>query len=220
MEQLNNVTMKTIVAHLSPDLDAITSCWLVKRFMPDWKNAQIKFVPAGTTLDNKSPDENPEIIHVDTGGGRFDHHQTNNHTSATKLVFEFLLNNKLIRSRDEKALQRIIDFVTDIDHFSEVYFPEADSDRYDFILRQIIDGLKSVLKDDLKLTEHVFPLLDAVLIVFKNKISAEKDLEKGLTFHSYLGKSESMDCQGWIYFKSRICGNVTSLTFQCVTISR
>jgi hypothetical protein len=58
--------------------------------MPGWKSAEFKFVQAGETLDNLPPDNNPEIIHVDTGFGKFDHHQTDKETCASKLVFEYL----------------------------------------------------------------------------------------------------------------------------------
>ncbi len=55
--------MKTIVTHLSPDLDAIASCWLIKKYLTDWDSAEIRLVPAGTTLNNEPPDDNKEIIH-------------------------------------------------------------------------------------------------------------------------------------------------------------
>jgi len=64
----------TIVGHLAPDLDCLTAIWIVMRF-GDAGEAQLQFVPAGTTLQGQPPDANPQIIHVDTGGGRFDHHQ-------------------------------------------------------------------------------------------------------------------------------------------------
>ena len=80
--------MKTIVTHIGPDLDAITSIWLAKTFLPAWEEASLAFVPAGSTLEGKPPDDNPEILHVDTGFGRFDHHQTNADTCASILVYE------------------------------------------------------------------------------------------------------------------------------------
>ena len=52
--------MKKIVTHFAPDLDAITSVWLVKRFMPGWKKAEVVFVPAGETLDDQPVDSDPK----------------------------------------------------------------------------------------------------------------------------------------------------------------
>ncbi|MFN4213065.1 MAG: chromate resistance protein ChrB domain-containing protein, partial [Microgenomates group bacterium] len=129
--------MKYIVTHLSADLDSITSCWLIKRFLPGWKKAKIILVPAGSTLNNKPADDNPEVIHVDTGLGRFDHHQTDEFTCATKKVFEYLQEKKYLKKNQIKPLERIVEFVNLIDHFQEVYFPQAENDRYDFSLHQI-----------------------------------------------------------------------------------
>ena len=78
--------MKIIVTHFSPDLDAITSIWLIKKFLPGWQDAEVQFAPAGKALDNRSPDENPDIIHVDTGLGKFDHHQSNEKTWWKKSI--------------------------------------------------------------------------------------------------------------------------------------
>src|SRR4029079_6193017 len=78
--------MKIIVTHTAPDLDAVTSVWLLKRFLPGWEEAKVEFVPAGSRRQGTKPGpevEEPiekynedEVIHVDTGIGRLDHHQT------------------------------------------------------------------------------------------------------------------------------------------------
>ncbi len=67
-----------IITHEHPDLDAILSTYLLKRFGDDKftgvKDAEILFCPAGKLP--KSPDqlENEGVIAVDIGGGRFDSH--------------------------------------------------------------------------------------------------------------------------------------------------
>jgi hypothetical protein len=185
--------MKTIVTHMGPDLDACTSSWLVKRFMPGWKDAEHAFVAAGSTLDKMEPDSNPDIIHVDTGFGKFDHHQTDAYTSASKIVFEYLRDNNHINPKLLDALERMIHFVNDIDHFAEIYFPEPTNDRYEFMLPQFIEAYKSVFNDDQKTIESVFHSLDAILQVFRNKVRAEKELEKGYIFKSKWGKSLALE---------------------------
>src|SRR3989338_9695164 len=102
--------MKTIVTHFSPDLDAITSCWLIKKFFPGWQNAAIKFVPAGLTYENKPVDLNPEIIHVDTGLGKFDHHQSNDKTCSSKKVLDYLKKEGNIRSKLFKPFDILVNF--------------------------------------------------------------------------------------------------------------
>jgi len=181
--------MKTIVTHFSPDLDAITSCWLIKKFFPGWQNAAIKFVPAGLTYENKPVDLNPEIIHVDTGLGKFDHHQSNDKTCSAEKILNYLKKNNLIKIKLIKPLNILVDFVIEDDHFLEVYYPEPESDRYDFLINNLIDGLKNTLGDDNKLVEFIFTALDGVLDKLKKKETAQEELKKGFIFQSYLGKS-------------------------------
>ena len=185
--------MKTIVTHLSPDLDAIASVWLIKKFLPGWSDAQIKFVPSGTTLDNLLPDSDKNIIHVDTGLGKFDHHQTNEYLSATKLVYKYLIKTDLIDPKDIKPIEKIVEYVNATDHFAEVFYFEPDSDRYDFMIRQLIDGLKVINREETKLIEIVSRLLDAALIVFKNKVNAQEEIKNGFIFQSYMGKSLAIE---------------------------
>lgn len=182
--------MKTIVAHMSVDLDAISSAWLLKKYRPGWEDAQLKFVPAGSTLDNKPVDENPDIAHVDTGLGMFDHHQiADRNLCAAKRVFDFLVKEKHLKSHDLEPLSRMVDFVVQIDNFRELFFPNPTSDVYEFSLHQIIEGLKGVIADDQERCELGFKLLDGVLQIFKNKIRAEEEVQQGLIFRSHWGKS-------------------------------
>lgn len=186
---------KIIITHLSPDLDAVTSSWLIKKYMPDWQHAEHKFVPTGTTLNGQLPDEDSDIIHVDTGLGRFDHHQfeKNRELSATRLVFEHLSKNKNVGVHDLEAVSRISDFVTLIDNFGEVHFHDPSSDIYDFCLYQVIEGLKPTGKTDIEVIEIGFSLLDGVLHILKNKIIAEREIKKGLTFDSKWGKTMALE---------------------------
>lgn len=181
--------MKIIVTHFSPDIDAITACWLIKRYLPEWREAKIEFVPAGSTLDKERPDNNPEIIHVDTGMGKFDHHQANDYNSASLLVFDFLVKKNLIRDKSRIALQRMIDQINGFDHFSESDFPDPTNDRYEFMLPKIVEaGLKNKLKDDFLITETIFSLLDVVLNIFFKKVLAEDEIKQGTAFKSRWGK--------------------------------
>ncbi len=178
--------MKTIVVHIGPDLDAITSIWLVKTFFPDWEEASLAFVPAGKTLEGKLPDENPEILHLDTGFGRFDHHQTDADTCASMLVYEEIARTK----GEDAALVRLVGVVNEIDHFREVFYPNPTSDMWDFSLASQIDGWRLLHADNpIKIVELGIQSLDAIYKNFQNKIWAEKELkEKGVEFQTKWGK--------------------------------
>lgn len=179
---------KTLVTHMSPDLDALMSSWLILRYLPGWQEATLAFVPAGKTLNNMDPDENSQIIHVDTGMGTFDHHQTSEYTCATKKVFDYLVEHHHIPAKLLPSLERMADFTTEIDHFAEVYYPEPNADRYEFLLSQTIEGLKSVHNDYTELAHSVFPLFDATLQLFRNKVRAEEDVKAGFVIQTSWGK--------------------------------
>lgn len=186
--------MKYIVTHHSPDLDAVTSCWIIKRFFSGWKNAQIKFVPAGATLNNQPVDTNSNIIHVDTGLGKFDHHQNNEFTCASKKVFEYLLEKKFLKNElSKKALLIIIDFVNQVDHFYEVKFPNPTSDIYDFCLHQIIEGLKASTSDEIEIINCGLKMLDGVFQILKNKIKGYEEIKKGYIFQTKWGKAIALE---------------------------
>ena len=185
--------MKTIVTHLAPDLDAITACWLVKNFMPGWKNAQIITVPAGKTYQDKQVDTDKDIIHVDTGLGKYDHHQTNSNTCAARLVFKALEKNYSLSTKNIPVLARLTSYVNEIDHFQDVFYPEAKADRYEFSLAQLIEGLHKTIKNDQSVIEIAFKLLDGILIVLKNKIAAESEIKSGYIFDSCYGHSIVME---------------------------
>jgi len=186
--------MKTIVTHISVDLDAVSSAWLVKRNMPGWEDAQLEFVSAGETLNGKKPDENEEIIHVDTGLGKFDHHQIKDfNLSAAKIVFNYLDKREYLKAYDREALSRMTDLIAKIDNFQEIHFPNPDADIYDFAIHQIITGLRPVTKDDTERCEIMFKILDATLQVFKNKIRAENEMKDAYTFNSKFGKTFAIE---------------------------
>jgi len=185
--------MKTIVTHYSPDLDAFASCWLIKRYLPKWSCAEIRFVPAGETLESKDPDKNPSIIHVDTGLGRFDHHQTGKKTSATRLFFDYLKKEGFIGKKEVVPLERMVDVITMIDQFNEVFLPDPTADIYEFNLYQLVDGLKNIIQNDEQTTDMVFIILDAVFIGFKNKVRAEEEIKNGFIFRSFWGKALAME---------------------------
>lgn len=140
---------RLIVTHHAPDLDATGSVWLLKRFdAQHYANAKVTFVNPGQTIssDAAAPFEvDPSnIIHVDTGLGEFDHHQPDRgleHICASSLVYDHLcqIHPEL---KDDAALQDMVAFITDIDHFGEIYWPEASHSRYSFMLHELIRGFE------------------------------------------------------------------------------
>jgi hypothetical protein len=192
--------MKTIVTHFSPDTDACTSVWLLKRFLSGWESADTKFVAAGTTLNNEMVDTDPNILHVDTGCGMLDHHQTDEDTCAAKRTFEYIRNilnennngerkASKIHHFNEQALERLTDVVNEIDHFREAHYPNPSADFYDFGIVAILDGWKILYKDeDQKILDLSFFVLDGIYKKLMDKIWAEKEIkEQGIPFTTKWG---------------------------------
>lgn len=185
--------MKTVVTHMSVDLDAIASTWLIKSYMPEWEDADVAFVGSGKVWEDVEVDSNPNVIYVDTGLGKFDHHQTREHTCATKRVYEYLREKEYVPAKQVKALDRLVALITDLDHFAEVNYPDAAADWYDLELYQLVGSLKYSLGSDSRTVNAVFPLLDAALQVFMSKVKAEDEIQKGFVMQTKWGKSIVMN---------------------------
>lgn len=188
--------MKIVVTHASPDMDAITSVWLIKKFLPNWNDALVKFVPAGDRINgNKNTTDaiekigEDEVIHVDTGMGPLDHHQTaSDKVCGASLTFDFVKKN--IADSKLEAVERMVRVIVDVDHFKEVFRKDPMADYHEFDLAGILDGLKLQFpgQDDYYV-EFVSKCLDAVLHEFENRIWAEKEIkENGIKFETREGK--------------------------------
>lgn len=203
--------MKIIVTHAMPDLDAITSVWLLRKFLPAWENAKVMFVPAGQRINPlhltsvATPPSSAiemigedEVIHVDTGMGPLDHHQTNdqNVCAASKVWDyvqsqnqEFAIDSEKWKERKE-AIARIVGVVIEDDHFLEVFYSDATADYQEFSLTSILNGLKlQKPNEDEYYVDFISLCLDAILHAFENRIWAEREIKNnGIKFQTKWGK--------------------------------
>jgi len=185
--------MKIIVTHINPDQDAISSVWLVKRFFPGWEKSEVKFVPAGKTLNNNPPDDNPEIIHVDTGLGKFDHHTTGDKRvcAAVKVLAEIKTKKYIKDKIIVEALEKMTEIVRSVDHAEERSWPDPMSDKWEFLLEMILDGLKTGYGrlQNPELVDFGMTALDGILEAMKEKIIAGMEIAGGVEFNCQWGKS-------------------------------
>src|SRR5690606_20244038 len=73
-----------------------------------------------------------------------DHHQADRglqHLSATSLTYDHCCEIHPTLKED-KALQELVRIITDVDHFAECFWPDANDSRYAFMLHDILDGLQ------------------------------------------------------------------------------
>lgn len=178
--------MKIIVTHKNPDIDALSGIWLIKRFLDGWSEAEVKYVPMGETYDGRKADSDDDIIHLDTGGGRFDHHQSRKRTCAAKLILKHILEVQERKKVEKKALTRMINVVCEIDNGQDVVWSEPESDRYEFCFQNFFwNAPRADNFLDLAMQN-----LEMIFVTFKDKIHAEESIiKKGIVFESTWGKA-------------------------------
>ena len=201
--------MKVLVGHQAADLDCLMSMWIIRRFLPGWDMCELEFVPAGErfvgeyvregeTIEELS--DGREVITVDTGMGKLDHHQTEDmDLCAARLAFEYALTDSesTLNAHDTKreSVARMVEFAVDIDHFQELYYPNSESDVIDMGIVGVIDGYKMTHEyNDHALAEYIFEALDAILHTLEAKIFAEHEIsEHGVDFESIFGRALSIE---------------------------
>lgn len=172
-----------IVGHLAPDLDCLAAIWIFVRFGLA-RRARLMFVPAGRTLNDCPPDDDPRIVHVDTGGGRFDHHQTPDPSlSAAELVRRALVP-------DDPVLQRLVNQVTRLDH--------ADAPRgahpIFFNINDLIAGYNALYPTRPHHVAHaMMPNLDAWYEHESRQSRLEQAFTQRLEFHTRWGLGIAME---------------------------
>lgn len=181
---------KLIVTHIHPDLDAIMSAWLLVRFdQSRYGDAKFEFVPAPHTYKDLPPDNDPDIVHLDVGGGKFDHHKPGGFTTcAARLVHEELLAEKLV-SEDDNALQEMIKIAYEVDTFADCYWPGTDHPRMALMLHEIIPALHRLqTHDNEAVLRMVFVYLDGAYQRLKDWEKGKESVNEGTEFESAWGK--------------------------------
>ena len=178
------------MTHIHPDLDAIMSSWLLIRFnQSQFGDAKFEFVPAPHTYKDLPPDNDPDVVHVDVGAGKFDHHKPGGFvTCATKLVWEELIALKLVSEEDE-SLKTLVDIAYEIDTFADCYWPGTESPRMALMLHEIIPALHRLqLYDNEAVLRMVFVYLDAAYQRLKDWEKGKDAINEGKEFESVWGK--------------------------------
>jgi hypothetical protein len=169
-----------IVGHLAPDLDCLTAIWILMRF-GDLPNAELQFVPSGTTLNNQPVDSVDTIIHVDTGEGRFDHHsRSQRDLCAAELVRRAIAPQNLV-------LARIVEQVNRIDH-------AEDRSGGFFSVQSLIRGYTILYPaDPHRVAQAMFPNLDAWYATEQRRARLEEAFDQRIEFMTPWGLGIAME---------------------------
>lgn len=192
-----------ICTHVSPDFDAIGSCWLLQSYDGACANADVEFVNTG------NPD--PYLLEsalavVDTGGvldpgrRRFDHHQLTGDaakTSATMQVYEWLLAG----GRQLDYLRPLIELINAGDLGLDTH---GAKESREFGIHALLSEMKHDKASDQEMLEYGYSLLErlarrlerkqhawqsikdsTVYISADKRLIALKDAAPGATFSAY-----------------------------------
>jgi hypothetical protein len=166
------------------------SSWLLVRFdQSRYGDAKFEFVPAPHTYKDLPPDNDPNIVHTDVGGGKFDHHKPGGFTTcAAKLVYEELIAEKLV-SEDDEALIEMIKIAYEVDTFQDCYWPGTDSPRMALMLHEIIPALHRLqTHDNEAVLRLVLVYLDGVYQRLRDWQKGKEAVNEGTEFESAWGK--------------------------------
>lgn len=162
-----------IVTQLSPDLDACLSVWLLKRF-GGYEDAELAFVSTGDRLHGL---DSAEVLYVDTSGGKYDHHDTNERVCAASLVLQDL------KLESDPALKHLVDFTILVDHGLLL---DRDIDQFNVV--HVIYGLNRVFPNSpenvIQISTRVF---DALYAYLSDQIPAEKEFARAIEFTTRWG---------------------------------
>lgn len=171
--------MKKIITHINPDLDAVASVWLIKRFLPGWQEAAVDFVAAEKI---KGVDDDPDVLYVDVGWGKLDHHQTGQPTSAAKLCWQYLSKKRDFSEVEAKAIKELVTVVTQVDNAGELYWSEVRKPRFYFYLQAILSNLRGLARTDKQVLNFGMEALEAVLLGLKNRLTVQTEFSQGIKF--------------------------------------
>jgi len=105
---------KAIVSHIRPHLDEVLAAWMLKKYLPELKDAALEFIPTGK--DGGQNDLDPDKVYVGVGRGQFDEHKGNENDCAASLVFKHLLELKTaIDDLELRGLAKLVEWVKEGD---------------------------------------------------------------------------------------------------------
>ena len=182
----------TIVTHVRPHLDEICALWIIQKFWTHFDDCDIEFVRTGPSggerWQNFEPEENPFVIYVGVGQGKFDEHKGDVDDSAASLVWTETLEKYHVRKGDKEAISRIVEYVKGEDMGQ--YIKDKN---HEFAIPTIISGFYvDNNKDSLAVYGLGRQIMNALYIEMMKRVSAERDWEGRKEFESIWGPAAAV----------------------------
>ncbi|MEY4723772.1 MAG: hypothetical protein RLZZ324_1285 [Candidatus Parcubacteria bacterium] len=160
--------MKTLVTHLKPHLDDICAFWLLRRLVPELKDAPMRFEQVAN-LGGTAHDD-ADTVCVGLGAGKYDEHKGDINDCSTSLVWKDVSPAAGLDADEHAAYQKIVDWSLKID-LGKTMSDAGES----FTVPALLDGYFATHdRDSATLTTFGFELLDALLEVQRGEVRIEK----------------------------------------------
>jgi len=172
--------MKTIVTHIRPHLDEVLAIWLLKRYLPEFQDAKVEFIP---TSDAKAAD-GPDKVNVGIGRGMFDEHKGDIHDCAASLIFRHLQERGVkFDSLELRGLAKLVEWVREGDTGLLGRMPYSTFSVHSILLyhRDLAE------RGDDSLMDIGFKICDSLLAAQKDVAVLEEDWDKRTEFTSIYG---------------------------------
>ncbi len=170
----NAPEIRTLVGHIWPDTDAWLCLWIAKKFVPKTAKAEIVFVRSGESLPGS--DDDPSVLHFDTGGGEYDQHgKSSRRTSSAMLLAQHL------ELQDDPGLGALLELTVMVDNVEQI----APTN-----LHYIIEGLPRIHRgadnqiDWVAAQRAVFDMFDIVYGQETGRQESRDRLEEFAGFHT------------------------------------
>lgn len=175
--------MKTLITHLRPHLDDICAFWLLKRYLPEAKDAGLDFI----ATNEKGGDvvNDPAITYVGVGRGKYDEHKGDIGDCSTTLVWKDIRDRIAIDPRERRAVEKIVSWVL----LEDTGKLNAEPYRF-FSVPAMIEGFFDGRgRDSLATTMFGFEILDALIVAQRNEVLIEDDWKDRIEFDSRYGRA-------------------------------
>lgn len=175
--------MKTLVTHLRPHLDDICALWLLKRYLPEDKDAALDFI--ATNEKGGDVKNDPDFVYIGIGRGKYDEHKGDIGDCATTLVWKDIRDRITLDDRERRAVGKVVSWVL----LEDTGKLNAEPYRF-FSVPAMIEGyFDSKGRDSHATTMFGFEILDSLIVAQRNEVLIEEDWKSRIEFDSRYGRA-------------------------------
>lgn len=187
--------MKTIITHISPHFDEIFAIWALGNFDPEFVEMEVKFKPTnpqGGEVPLDQVDQDPNILYLGIGRGKFDEHKLEKeeaaNTTVASLVWDDIKKRGLAPQDPAKVrgVEKLLHYVV-LDDLGMLR--PINHWLIDYSLSALWSGFSQVERGDSnKKLEYGTQLMTYMYTYLTNTALAEEEIKNGVHFDTKWGK--------------------------------